>query len=380
MALNNTEQIKRLLKDAKNILITFKKTYDGDALGSALALKLFTEKLGKRADIVCDDFVLHPRLSFLKRSNKIQSQLGDLHQCIITVDIAQSGLSELSYDKKDDKLRIFITPQTGYITRDNITTAQTEYKYDVIIVLDTPDVVSLGNIYTNNGDFFHTTPIINIDHKSSNEYFGSINMVDIPASTTSEIMYSVLTQIGEEAPITRHMANALLTGLIEGTRSFKHRKVRPNTLDVASKLVELGADRAFIMKNLYQTKSISTFRLWGTALANMVYDKKHNIVSTTITRDDFIRSQATKNDLDTIIDELITTSPDAQFILVLNEHPDEQHHIEGTLRIIPSHHATDIMKKYHAQGDEDHTTFSIKGKNLKKVEEELVKHIKEEIS
>lgn len=380
MALSNIEQIKKLLDESKNILITFKSNFDGDALGSALALKLFIEQLGKRADIVCDDFVLHPRFAFLKRSNKVGAKLGDLHQCLINVDIEESGLSELSYDIKDgEKLRIFLTPKTGYITKEQITTSQTEYKYDLIITLDTPDLTALHGVYTHHEDFFYATPLINIDHKSSNEHYGTVNHIDMPASTTSEIVYQLITRLGEEH-ITRHMANALLTGLIDGTKSFKHRKVRPQTLDVASKLVDIGADRSFIIKNLYQTKSISTFRLWGTALANLTHDNDHNIVSTTITRDDFVRSGATQDDLNMIIDELITTSPDAQIILVLNEHPDETGHIQGSLRIIPAHHATDIMKKYQAQGDEDHATFSIKGKNLKDVEHELLTHIKEELS
>lgn len=380
MAFSNIEQIKKLIEDSKNILITFKTSYDGDALGSALAFKLFTEKIGKRADIVCDGFVLQPRYSFLKRSNKISPHIGDLHQCVITIDIEKSGLSELSYDVKDaKKLRIFLTPKTGYINKEEINISQTTYKYDLIITLDTPDLTALGNVYTHHEDFFYSTPIINIDHKSSNEHYGSINMIDMPASTTSEIIYQIFTSFEKEG-ITRHMANAILTGIIDGTKSFKHHKVRPQTLDIASQLVNLGADRSFIIKNLYQTKSISTFRLWGTALAHLTHDTKHNIVSTTLTRDDFKRSGATKDDLNMIIDELITTSPDAQIILLLNEHPEEHDHIEGTLRITPAHNAMHIMKKYHAQGDENNATFSIKGKRLKDVEAELLKHIKNEIT
>ena len=377
MALNQTEQLQKLIEEKKSILITFKKHFDGDALASALALKLFLEQMNKRVDVVCDGFVLSSQYSFLKRSKKIKSQIGDLHQFIITLDTEKSGLSELSYDMKDEKLRIFITPKTGYISKDQVKTSQTEFKYDLIVVIDTPDLVSLGNVYTDHEDFFYSTPVINIDHKSTNEYFGAINVIDLPASTSAEIVYNALSNIKEEF-IDRHVANALLTGIIAGTNSFKKKKVRPQTLNVASKLVDFGADRSFIIKNLYQTKSIATFKLWGAAISNIQHDLKHGLVWTTLTRDDFVRAGAKREDLNTIVDELITTSPEAQFILLLNEHPNEEN-IEGTLRILPSHHATDIMKKYGAEGDEDESTFKITGRNLKEVENEIIGHIKSEI-
>lgn len=380
MSLNTIEQLKRIIESKKNILITFKKHFDGDAVGSALALKLFLEQLQKRVDIVCDGFVLSPQYSFLKRSKQIKPQIGDLHQFIITIDTEQTGLSELSYDIKDGKLRIFVTPKTGYITTEQMKTAQTEFRYDLIITLDTPDLVSLGSVYTNSENFFYSTPIVNIDHKGSNENYGQINVIDLPASTSSEIVFSILSEIKEEY-INRHVANALLTGIIGGTNSFKDKKVRPQTLKTASRLVDLGADRSFIIKNLYQTKTISTFKLWGAALTNLKHDEEHGLVWTTITRDDFVRSGAKQEDLNTIVEELITTSPEAKYILLLNEHIDhgKEDLIQGTLRILPAHNATEIMQPYDAQGDEDLTTFSIKGKKLHEAEQEIVAHIKEQI-
>ncbi|MFA6427753.1 MAG: DHH family phosphoesterase [Candidatus Magasanikbacteria bacterium] len=378
MALDKIEQITQLIESKKNILITFKKHWDGDALGSALALKLFLEQMEKRVTVVCDGFVLPSKFSFLHKSLSVKSQIGDLHQFIINLDIAQSGLSELSYDIKDNKLRIFITPKEGYITKEQITTSQTEFKYDLIITVDSPDLHSLEKLYTGNEDFFYQTPIINIDHKSSNENFGHINIIDLPASTSSEIIYHTLKQLKPEF-ITKEIAVALLTGIITGTNSFKKKKVRPQTLVAASELVDLGADRGFIIKQVYQTKTIATFKLWGAALSHLEHDPKHKMVWTTLTREDFSRCGASTEDLPAIIDELITTSPDAELILLLHEHPTEPH-IEGMLRIIPAFHATEVMKKYHAQGDEDDTTFKVSGKNLKEVENEIVAHIKSEIA
>ena len=378
MALAKTEQFTKAIEDKKKILITFKKHFDGDAIGSALALKLFLEQLGKHVEIVCADFVLPSQFTFLKHSNKIKSSFDGLNNFIISIDIEKTGISELSYDTKDNNLRIFLTPKNGYINREDIQTSQSDFKYDLIITIDTPDLSSLGNIYTDHENFFYSKPIINIDHQANNEHYGQINIIDLPASTSAEIIFELLQKSQEEL-INRHIAQSLLTGIVAGTNSFKKNKVRPQTLQVASKLVDLGADRAFIIKNLYQTKSIATFKIWGSVLSHLKEDKELSLVWSTITRDDFIRSGAKKEDLNNIIDELITTSPSAQFVLLLHENPGEPEKISGTLRILPQHHATEIMKKYDAEGDENESKFEINGKSLHEVEEEIVKHIKAEI-
>lgn len=380
MGLQTIQQVIRTLEDKKNLLITFRKGANGDAIGSSLALKLFLEQLGKKAHIACDGFVLSDRFVFLKGSEAITPSLGALHQFVITMDISKNGLSNLKYDVKDEKLRLFITPKNGYFGKDLIRTSQTEFKYDAILMVDTPNLLALGDIYTHNEEFFFKTPIINIDHKSSNELFGHINLVELPASTSSEVVYEFLNAYKPEN-ITAPVAQALLTGIIAGTNSFKNKKVRPYTLSIASKLVELGADRAHIVKQLFETKSVSTFRLWGTALSHLTYDAAHGIISTTITRDDFVRANARVEDLSMIINELIAFSPDARIILVLYENPTETNGtIHGMLKIIPNFHATEIMKKYEAVGDEDDATFTVSGRGLKDVEEEVIRHLKERIT
>ncbi|MFA7314812.1 MAG: DHH family phosphoesterase [Candidatus Magasanikbacteria bacterium] len=379
MALNKIEQFNKTIEDKKNILITFKKHFCGDAIGSALALKLFLEQMEKRVDIICADFVLPSQYTFLKNSQKITNNFEGLSNFVINIDIEKTGISELSYDTKDNKLRIFITPKNGYINKENITTSQSDFKYDLIITINTPDLNSLGKIYTDHENFFYTKPIINIDHQANNEHYGQINIIDLPASASAEIIFDLLQKSKAEL-LNRQVAQALLTGIIAGTNSFKKNKVRPQTLQVASKLVDLGADRSFIIKNLYQTKSIATFKIWGAVLSHLKEDKETNFVWSTITRDDFVRSGAQKEDLNNIIDELITTSPSAQFILLLNEDPENNQNISGTLRILPQYHATEIMKKYDAEGDENETKFNIIGKSLNEVEEEIVRHIKSEIN
>ena len=188
MALSNIQQIHHLIHEKKYILITLGKDSGGDAIASAVALITYLEAQDKRADVVIDGFVLPAKLNFLKIARTFQNNFSHLQKFIISVDVGEAGVEELSYDVKDKKLRIYITPKEGFLTRDNITTAQTDFKYDLVITLGTPDLASLGSIYDNNTELFFKVPVINIDHSTANEHYGQTNIIDYTVATTAEVL------------------------------------------------------------------------------------------------------------------------------------------------------------------------------------------------
>ena len=174
-------------------------------------------------------------------------------------------MQELSYDLKRRKTPRFITPKQGFLTREDIRTAQSDFKYDIIFVLDTPDLETLGKPYDSNTELFYKKPIINIDHNSANGRFGQINLIDTTASSSSEVIFDLMQKWQTEA-IDADIATALLAGMITKTNSFKTENTKPNTLTIASRLMHLGANRDHIVQNLYRTRAISTLKLWGQAL------------------------------------------------------------------------------------------------------------------
>ncbi len=373
-------QLNKILEDKKNILITFPKSDKGDAIASAIALLVFLGKLGKRVDIVSEDIKIPQQLKFIKKTKLIKSGLNYLQKFIITVDTKKTGLHELSYDHKDDKLRIFITPKENYLSKENIRTAQSEFKYDIIFTLGTQDLEQLGSIFHNNTEFFYKRPVVNIDHNPSNSHFGHINAIDITAASNAEILYDLLENWQAEN-ISEEVATALLTGMIVNTRSFKTGNVKPQTLHFASKLMHLGANRDYIVQNLYRTRSLSTLKLWGQALSHLQYDKSIGLVSTTITRDDLTRSGANSNDLYEIVDELIGNSPEAKLILLLHEESIDNQ--KPTIKIIldagTNFDALELLKPYQPTGDKRQATAVITDKGLKETEGEILEHIRKKI-
>jgi phosphoesterase RecJ-like protein len=81
----------------------------------------------------------------------------------------------------------------------------------VVIFLD------CGNIDRMPVDFLRTdgTKVINIDHHHDNTRFGTLNLVDVQASCTAEIVYDLSGLLGVE--LTPEIANALYVALVTDT-------------------------------------------------------------------------------------------------------------------------------------------------------------------
>ena len=195
MALNEIEQITEVIKKSHHILITFKKDFSYDAVASALALYLILKKQDKLVDIVCTDFELPENLKFLPEADKIKSRINNLQKFVISLNTTNDKVDNLSYDVKEDELKIYITPKSGSFKKDSVSARSSDYKYDLVITLDAPDLDSLGKLYQNYTEFFYNTNIINIDHHPENEHFGQINLTNMNTVATSEILFRLVNTI-----------------------------------------------------------------------------------------------------------------------------------------------------------------------------------------
>jgi nanoRNase/pAp phosphatase (c-di-AMP/oligoRNAs hydrolase) len=380
MALTNTQQIKKLIEAARHVLIVFRPDTRGDDLASAVALAQFAGQSNCQVEIVSDNVTVPPKLQFLGKMVSIAKRLPHVQKFMITIDVADAGVRELSYDVKDQKLHIFITPKSGFLTKEHIRTAQSEFRYDLIFVVGSPDFQSLGGVYERNRELFSKITTINIDHKPNNEHFGTINMVDLTASSCAEIVANMISDIDEHA-ITEPIATALLTGMIIKTNSFKEAQIKPHSLSLASTLVSQGADREFIIRQLYQTKTLAMLRLWGETLAHLNYEKSLGLVWSTITRDDFVRSGASEPELYDIVDELILNSPEAKMTLILHEHKQKDvASIHGVFHCTSGLHATKITEKFSSHGDATRASFALRDKTLAEAQQTVIEEIKSRVA
>ncbi len=356
------QQAIDLLEKSTSIVIALPANPSTDAVAAGLGLFLALDKQGKSAQVVASDFRLPPSHQFLPKSDAIRTELTALRKFIISLDLSRASVDELSYDISNDKkkLDIFITPKHGFFEERDVTTSASSYEYDAIVVIDAPELEALGKMYDTNTEFFYHTPIINIDHNPANEYFGEINIVDLVATSTSEIVFEILREMKQTA-LDEHIATNLLAGIISKTKSFQTTSVTPKSLAISSHLIENGARREDVIRNLYQTKSINTLKLWGRALARLKTDLGGRIVWSLLNKQDFAKSGATPQDLEGVVDELIVNTPDAEVVIVLYELNEGIQGIANTVKAIDG---VGMFKQFSPSGTRNFTRFTVLGSDL----------------
>ena len=319
MESNTTDQILNLIDKSQNILLLTHARADCDGLGAMLSLYLILNELGKNVTAVTND-PTPENLAFLPSISIVQSSMASSKDFIISLDLSKTPLSKIKYNMEGNQINIIITPKGGGYTKEDVSFKDGGNKYDLIIVLDAGNLEHLGPIYDQNSELFFETPIINIDHHSSNNDFGQVNMVDMVAASTTEVLYPIIKEMEKKYDkkfLTEDISTLLLAGIITDTGSFQHANTSPKSMEVAAKLLDYGARQQEIIKNIYKTKKLSTLKLWGIVLSKVQVDPIYRMVWSTISKDDLTDADAESNESESIIDDLLTNAPGAEVIMLI---------------------------------------------------------------
>ncbi len=377
MELSPKQQGFELIQKSKKILLVTKENPEADSIGSLLALGIALEKIDKEVDMVANG-KLDPAFSFLPYFDKVRDNLKNNKNFVITLDTSETKIGQFSYDFDNDgnKLNIYITPKNGDYDSKHITTKKVGSQYDLIICIGSLDLESIGTVYNQNTELFYETPIINIDNQSANELFGEVNIVDLKASSTAEVLYPFLEFFDKNA-IDSKIATCILSSIIFSTRSFQAANTTPQAFNLASELISLGADQQKIIQSLYKNKSLDSLKLWGRALARIKFDNDYKIVWTLITRDDFKKTNSSEKDLVGIEDELAASITEAEIIIILYEKENE---ISGLIKTLKKSNLEILSKRFNVSAQNDLIHISFKDKTLFEVEQLVFEKIKTKIS
>lgn len=378
MALNLNQQILESVNNSQSILIIFRQEWTGDAVAASLALAQALKLLGKKTDTVCHNFQGRSSLSFLPLT-EINSQLKNIQKFTISVDTSQIKIGEFDYDRQEQRLNFYITPAEGKLSAEQISTANSGFKYDLIFTINSPDLESLGDAYRQYSDFFFATPKINIDHSHKNEHYGDINLVDLAASSSSEIVYRLIKNIDHRL-IDENIATYLLTGIISATKNFKSASVTPATLNLASQLIAEGARREQIIQNLYQTRFLSTLKIWGRVLSRLKNDCDGRLVWSIISAQDFLETSTGPEDIIEVIDELIVTMPKTEIIALIYQNIEtDDKKTNCLLYSIKEFDSRHLAARFNPQGNGDLAKFSLATNSVIDAEREIIEEIKKSL-
>jgi len=318
------DQIINLTEKSQKILLLTHAKADCDGLGAALSMYLVLKEMGKEVTVVTNDPAKENQY-FLPAIDILQNSLAGSSDFVISLDTSKIPIGKIKYNTEDNHLNIIITPKDGHFSEQDVTFDHGKNQYDLIIVMDTGNFEHLGPIYDANVEMFYETPVINIDHHSSNTDFGQVNLVNVTASSTTEVLYEFLVYWEKnlnQKLITEDIATLLLAGIITDTGSFQHANTSPRAMETASKLLDLGARQQEIIKNIYKTKKLSTLKLWGIVLSKIQVDPVYRMVWSAISQEDLQEADAAPEETEGIIDDLLTNAPGAEIIFLIKHNPD----------------------------------------------------------
>ncbi len=108
--------------------------------------------------------------------------------------------------------------------------------------------------------------IIKIDHHPITDQYGSINYVDVKASSTCEIVYKLCKLLDFE--ISSKASEVLFAGIVADTNRFLYSSTTVDAFDIAKDMCETGIDFSKVYTQLYR-RSFNEMKYFGFILSNL---------------------------------------------------------------------------------------------------------------
>ena len=163
--------------------------------------------------------------------------------------------------------------------------------------------------------------ILNIDHHHDNTRFGDLDLVDVAASSTAEIVFEISGRLG--AKTTPTIAQALYVGLITDTGMFMYENTDARTHRVAAELIEAGVDVNEIFRRLYERVPEEKLRLIARALGKIDRRLDGRLSATYLSAEDYAATGADETMTEGVID-FIRAIEGTSLAAVVRDKPESQ--------------------------------------------------------
>lgn len=217
------DSLHQIIRQPARVVIVTHKNPDGDALGSTLALSSVLQRLLHNVTVVLpNDYP--PLFNFLPGIDK----------CIIGEMRPEEAVSAFE-------------------------------KADIIFCLD---FNALDRIDRFGLDVMASRAMkILIDHHIDPEPFADHIISKPEASSTAELVYDFLVDLGLDKYIDSAVAEALYTGILMDTGSFRYA-TNPHVFEIAAALKKIGMDDYMLQIRLFNSMTEKQLKLLGHCLAN----------------------------------------------------------------------------------------------------------------
>jgi bifunctional oligoribonuclease and PAP phosphatase NrnA len=215
-------QVVELIEKKDRFAITSHVRPDGDSLGSSLGLFWLLKALDKDVEVIMRDPAPH------------------------------------SYQKLPGADNIRVTPAV-------------DRPYDGVFVIECSDIDRPGLNELDKGKQL----VVNIDHHSTTELFGTINWIDSTASAVGEMIYNLCKATGVR--VTKEIAECVYTALLTDTGSFHYSNTTERTFKIASELVRTGVKPAKTAEAIFGSYQWPKIELLSEVLSTAKRDESGHV-------------------------------------------------------------------------------------------------------
>ena len=240
------QEVTGKIAESRNVLVALSSDPSVDEMCAAIGLTIFLDKLGKRATAIYSGATPNA-LEFLKPEETFESTADVLQDFVIALN--KEKADHLRYKLDGDYVKIYITPYRAKITADDLEFSYGDFNVDLVLALDVANGIDLDSALREHGRIMHDAVIINITTGNPGK-FGEIEWSDKKASSVSEMIARLLYSVKSDVEIGKEEATAFLTGIVAATNRFSNAQTTPETMQLASRLMNSGANQQLIAKNI----------------------------------------------------------------------------------------------------------------------------------
>ncbi len=303
------------IESATHIVLIAHINPDADSLGSASAMYTHLMRLEKKVTLFCLTEGINPHLAFLPWFDKIR------HQFPKNADLA------ISFD-------------CGAYKR---------------LGVEVP------------------CALINIDHHQSNEAYGTINVIDTSAISTTQVLFDAFNR--HDIKINPKMATALYAGLLDDSHGFLSPKTDTRSFEMAAALTAAKAAISTCAQELFHKNSLAALRLKGLMFEKMYLLFDARVVVHLVTREMMAMSGGREVDCEAALEESLGLPP-VELAMMLRENRDGS--VKGSLRSVGGLDVEVIAKKFGGGGHKHAAGFDVSERSMDALYQEILTVIKEE--
>ena len=306
MTVGECTLLRSLLDEAGTVVLCCHQNPDGDALGSMLGVGEVLRQLGKDVVMVAPD--QYPDyLQWLPNSEKI-----------------------VRYDKRKDYVDTLLKVCDLVICLDFNTPSRTDDMAEALCASPAKKVL--------------------IDHHPGPDIDAVLTISRPEASSTSELVFRVVWQLGLFEQLGRHFAVPVYTGMMTDTGGFTYNSSDPDIYYIISQLLTKHIDKDKIYRNVYHNYSENRLRLVGHVLChNLVVDAPRHAAYYALTRQDLKRFHFIKGDAEGLVNMPLQIKG-LKLSISLREDTDKDNLVWVSLRSVDQFPCNEVAARFFNGG------------------------------